>query len=238
MNVIWESDEEFHVRAPRNRPYVILSAAMTPDGKIATKNLDSKISCPKDLQRVHELRASIDAVMIGIGTVLTDDPRLTVRLVKGKNPIRVIVDSNARTPRNAKVLTEDKDAPTIIAVTEKAPREGINALRSRGAEVIVNSGKNVNLKSLMRRLHERGVKALMLEGGGTLNWSMLKEGLVDEVQVAVTPIIVGGKGAITLVEGEGVTSVSEGIKLKLKRIEQCGEDLVLTYQVLTRLQRR
>lgn len=232
MTVIWNSKKGI-LKVPRNRPYVILSAAMTLDGKIATKTRDSKISCPADLRRVHKLRANVDAIMVGIGTVLTDNPRLTAHFAEGKNPIRVVVDSMARTPTNARVLADDKGTPTIIAVTEKAPKERVEALKAAGAKVIVAGSKNhVDLKLLMKRLQERGVRTLMLEGGGTLNWSMLKEGLVDEIRVAIAPVIVGGKNAITLVEGEGASTVSEGVKLELKRIEQCGEDLVLTYRVL------
>jgi 2,5-diamino-6-(ribosylamino)-4(3H)-pyrimidinone 5'-phosphate reductase len=210
---------------------------MTLDGKIATKTHNSKISCPEDLQRVHKLRVNVDAIMVGIGTVLTDNPRLTVRLAEGKNPIRVVVDSIARAPTNARVLTDDKSTPTIIAVTEKAPKERVEALKAKGAEVtVVGSENHIDLKLLMQRLRERDVRTLILEGGGTLNWSMLKEGLVDEIRVAVAPVIVGGKDAITLVEGEGVSTVSDGVGLRLERIEQYGEDLVLTYRVLTCLQ--
>lgn len=233
MTVIWSSNDEATIRIPKDRPFVTLNAAMTLDGKISTKDYDSKISCRMDLQRVHQLRANVDAVLIGIRTLMIDNPRLTVRFVDGKNPVRVVVDSAARTPLNARVLTEDRSTPTIIAVTEKAAKERIEALRMMGVKVITSgSGEHVNLKLLMRRLREMGIKTLMLEGGGTLNWSMLKEGLVDEVRVAIAPIIVGGEAAITLVEGEGVSRVNEGIKLKLRQIEQYGKDLVLTYRVL------
>jgi 2,5-diamino-6-(ribosylamino)-4(3H)-pyrimidinone 5'-phosphate reductase len=236
MTVIWSSSEKAPIEMPEDRPYVILNAAMTLDGKIATKAHDSKISGPEDRQRVHELRASVDAVMIGIGTVMTDNPRLTVRLVNGKNPIRVIADSTAMTPLNARVLTEDRSTPTIIAVTEGAGKDTVKMLKAIGATVITAGlGEHVDLKLLMTKLREVGIKTLMLEGGGTLNWSMLNEGLVDEVRVAVAPFIIGGKDAITLVEGEGATTVSEGVRLKLGRIEQCGKDLILTYWVLTSL---
>jgi len=233
MTVIWSLSERTSVKIPVGRPYIILNAAMTLDGKIATKTGDSKISCTEDLQRVHKLRANVDAIMVGIRTVLIDDPKLTVRLVKGKNPLRVIVDSAARTPPNSKVLIENKGITTIIAVSERAPKERIETLKSVGATIVVaGTGKHVDLKLLMKKLHEMRINILMLEGGGTLNWAMLKEGLVDEIRVAVSPVIVGGENAVTLVEGEGISVVNKGIKLKLQAIEQYGEDLVLKYYVL------
>jgi 2,5-diamino-6-(ribosylamino)-4(3H)-pyrimidinone 5'-phosphate reductase len=234
MTVIWSLSEKAFAKIPQSRPYVILNATMTLDGKIATKTRDSKISCLADFQRVHVLRASVNAVMVGIGTVLTDNPRLTVRLVNGRNPVKVIVDSVARTPMDSRVLTENKSTPTIIAVSEKAPREKVETLKTKGATIIIaGSGEHVDLKLLMRKLREMGIKTLMLEGGATLNWAMLKERLVDEIRVAIAPIVVGGKDAITFVEGEGISMISRGIKLKLECVEQYGEDLVLKYRVLT-----
>jgi 2,5-diamino-6-(ribosylamino)-4(3H)-pyrimidinone 5'-phosphate reductase len=237
MTVIWSSGEGYPIRIPKDRPYVILNAAMTLDGKISTKACDSKISCREDLRRVHELRGSVDAVMIGIRTLLIDNPKLNVRFAEGKSPIKVIVDSAARTPISARVLTEDRDTSTLIAVTEKAPKERVEALKASGAEVIISgSGDRVDLNLLMKKLREMGIKILLLEGGGTLNWGMLKNGLVDEIRVAVAPLIVGGEDAVTLVEGEGIMEVRKGIRLKLRRIEQHGECLVLYYHVVTRSQ--
>ncbi|MEM2212015.1 MAG: 2,5-diamino-6-(ribosylamino)-4(3H)-pyrimidinone 5'-phosphate reductase [Candidatus Nezhaarchaeales archaeon] len=217
-----------------DRPYVILSAAMTLDGKIATKTRDSKISCIEDLKRVHKLRASVDAIMVGIGTVLIDDPKLLVKYYEGRNPIRVVVDSKARIPLNAKVITEG-GARTVVAVTDLAPISKVEELKRVGVEVVVaGSGEEVDLKLLMRKLRAMGVRTLMLEGGATLNWSMVKEGLIDEVRVAIAPVIVGGRDALSLVEGEGFNYVDEGLKLKLERVETCGEDLVLYYKVQRR----
>lgn len=212
---------------------MILSAAMTLDGKIATRRGGGQISCPEDKERVHRLRSQVDAIMVGKGTILTDDPKLTSQLKGGKNPIRVVVDAAAETPVGARVLTVSPGTKTIIAVTNRAPEEKIYALRRAGAEVVkVGEGGRVDLKMLMLLLRERGVERLMLEGGGGLNWSMLREGLVDEVRVALAPLIFGGEGAKTLVEGEGVASVEEGFKLRLKGVERVGEDLVLSYDVL------
>lgn len=234
MTVIWHSNKEHCISFPENRSYVILSAAITLDGKISTKLGDSKISCPDDLQRVHSLRASVDAIMIGIQTLIVDNPRLTVHHFSGKNPIRIIVDSNAKTPPTAKVLTEDKNVPTIIAITENAAPKKVELLKAAGATIITaGAGKHVDLTLLLNLLRKRGIKILMVEGGGTLNWGLLDRGLVDEVRIAIAPVMVGGKDAVTLVEGEGASTIRGGVKLQMKCIEQCGENLVLTYNVFT-----
>ena len=211
------------------RPYVILNAAMTLDGKIATIAGDSKISCGRDLDRVHGLRASVDAVIVGVGTVLADDPLLTVRRVKGKNPVRVIVDGEARTPVDARVL--DGSAKTIIAVSKRAPKQKLKELRATGAEVIMVGNKEVDLRGLLKRLRSLGVRRLLLEGGSTINWGMLKQGLVDEVRVAVAPRIVGGAKAKSLVGGAGFAEVRNGIKLKLLKIKKIEKHILLTYRV-------
>ena len=210
------------------RPYVILNAAMTLDGKIATAAGDSGISCTKDLDRLHELRASVDAVMVGVGTVLADDPSLTVRRAKGKNPIRIIIDSAARTPPQAKAL--DSSSRTIIATARGAPRGGVKRLSAAGAEIVQIGEKEVDLPKLLEKLYSLGVRRLLLEGGSTLNWAMLSRGLVDELRVAVAPRIVGGVRAKTLVGGEGFAKVSDGVRLELSRVSRVGEDLLLTYR--------
>lgn len=213
------------------RPYVILNAAMTLDGKIATKTGSSEISGEEDLRRVHELRRECDAIMVGINTVLADDPRLTVHRVdaeEGDNPVRVVVDSRARTPLDFRVLNDE--APTVIGVSESAPISRVNELRKR-AEVVVAGKDRVDLRLLLERLHEMGVRRLMLEGGSTLNYSMLKEGLVDEVRVCIAPMIAGGREARTLVDGEGIDDMSDAIKLELERFYTLGEDLIVEYTV-------
>jgi 2,5-diamino-6-(ribosylamino)-4(3H)-pyrimidinone 5'-phosphate reductase len=211
------------------RPYVILNAAMTLDGKIATVAGDSRISCEADLDRVHELRASVDAVMVGVGTVLADDPSLTVRRTRGKSPTRIVIDSFAKTPPNARVL--DNSAPTIIASTKNAPKRRLLKLRAAGAKIVVAGEKEVNLHKLLRKLRSLGMRRLLLEGGSTLNWSMLKESLVDEVWVAIAPRIVGGVTAKTLVGGAGFDEVQKGVELELKKVAKVGKDLFLTYRV-------
>lgn len=214
---------------PMTHPHVILNAAMTLDGKIATVSGDSRISCEADLKRVHALRASVDAVMVGVGTVLVDDPSLTVRRARGKSPTRIVIDSFAKTPPNARVL--DNSASTIIASTKSAPKRRIQKLRAAGSKIIVVGEKEVDLHRLLEKLRSLGVRKLLLEGGSTLNWGMLKEGLVDEVRVAVSPRIVGGATAKTLVGGAGFGEVQKGVGLELKKVSKVGKNLLLTYRV-------
>ena len=221
---------------------VMINGAMTVDGKIATASGDSKISSKEDLVRVHKLRASVDAVVVGISTILADDPRLTVRLVRGKNPARVIVDSKGRIPIDCQIMRTASRITTIVAVTDQAPEEKIHKLEDMGAQVLVISeGKKgqsaavphgVNLKELFRRLEKMGLEKILVEGGGELNWSLLRLGLVDELTITMAPKIAGGRLATTLVEGDGVDEIAQGIKLQLKRLEQkkTGE-LVLHYKL-------
>jgi len=213
------------------RPYVILNAGMTLDGKIATCEGDSEISSEEDLRRVHRLRSEVDAIMVGANTALKDDPRLSVHRIKrkGRNPLRVVVDSRARIPLTARMFKEEGE--TVVAVSLRADKARVERLREK-AEVMLCGSEKVNLRCLMRKLYDKGVRKLLLEGGGNLNWSMLKEGLVDEVRVAIAPCIVGGSRAVTLVEGEGFSKVSEGIKLELRRTRRLGRDLVLEYTVV------
>ncbi|MEM3737396.1 MAG: 2,5-diamino-6-(ribosylamino)-4(3H)-pyrimidinone 5'-phosphate reductase [Candidatus Bathyarchaeia archaeon] len=214
------------------RPYVILNAAMTLDGKIASRSGDSRISCEEDLGRVHRLRANVDAIMIGINTLLVDDPKLTARRVNGRNPVPVIVDSQARTPPNSKFLSIKRERNPIIAVAGCASKRRIEVLKEAGCEVIVTGrGRRVNLSVLMDRLWKRGIQTVLLEGGGTLIWSMVKERLIDEVKVAIAPIMLGGVDAVTLVEGKGYASISDALKLEFLGMEVCGEDVVLSYKV-------
>lgn len=205
---------------------------MTLDGKIATRIGSSEISGPEDLERVHQLRKKVDAIMVGINTLLADDPRLTVHKIPSKdfdNPTRIVVDSNARTPLNARILSND--APTIIAVSKKSSPHKIKELEKK-AEVIITGETQVDMVQLMEKLKNNGLNSLMLEGGSTLNFSMLKNGLVDEVKICIAPMIVGGNDAITLVGGHGFSYMADSIKLELKNSYNLGKDIILEYKVL------
>ena len=220
------------------KPYVILSAAMTLDGKIATETGSSNISGPEDLKRVHELRRECDAIMVGIGTVLADDPRLTVHKVDASpedNPVRVVVDSRCRTPIAARIT--NKDAKTIIAGANEYKFDFIVSDRyqtftKRGVDFFWSGDKQVDLKALMNYLHEEGIEKLMLEGGATLNFSMIKAGLIDEIRLCVAPMVVGGANAKTLFDGDGYPLMDLAKRLELVDMYELDKDLILTYKVL------
>lgn len=222
-------NEVFLKWVTRKLPFVTLKFACSLDGKIATSAGESQwISCEESRKFSHHLRDINDAILIGVGTALTDNPSLTTRLVDGKNPVRIIVDSNARLPLTANVVT-DRQSRTIVAVTNNAPRDKVSALRMRGVEIIrAGGGEHVDLKILMRELAEREITSVLVEGGGTINFAMLEAGLVDKIFAFVAPKIIGGSNALTGVEGAGFAKLSDAVNLKNFAAEKIGDDLLLT----------
>ena len=220
------------------RPYVILNAAMTLDGKIATQTGSSNISGEEDLKRVHEIRKQCDGIMVGIGTVLADDPRLTVHKIDANpedNPVRVVVDSKCRTPIDARITNDD--AKTIITCANEFKDDFIKSekyevFKKRGVKFFWSGDERVDLTSLMSYLHEEGIEKLMLEGGSTLNFSMIKAGLIDEISICVAPMVVGGANAKTFFDGEGFDLMDEAVRLELTDSYTLGKDLILKYNVL------
>lgn len=220
------------------RPYVILNAAMTLDGKIATESGSSNISGKRDLERVHEIRKDCDGIMVGIGTVLADDPRLTVHKIDAEpedNPVRIVVDSKCRTPVDARITNDD--AKTIIAGAneykeEFMKTEAYNTLKERGVKFFFSGDSRVDLKALMNYLHEEGIGKLMLEGGATLNFSMIRAGLIDEISICVAPMVVGGANAKTFFDGDGFNTMDEAVKLELIDYYPLDKDFILNYRVL------
>ncbi len=220
------------------RPYVILNAAMTLDGKIATQTGSSNISGPEDLERVHEIRKDCDGIMVGIGTVLADDPRLTVHKIDAKpedNPVRIVVDSKGRTPIDARIT--NSDAKTIIAMANEykddfKASDKYETFKKRGVKFFFSGDRRVDLKALMNYLHEEGIETLMLEGGSTLNFSMIKSGLIDKISICVAPMVVGGANAKTFFDGDGFDTMDEAVRLELTDSFALGKDLILTYNVL------
>ncbi|RLI78945.1 2,5-diamino-6-(ribosylamino)-4(3H)-pyrimidinone 5'-phosphate reductase [Archaeoglobales archaeon] len=215
------------------RPFVFINIAASLDGKISDESKKQlRISCKRDLERVDRLRADSDAIMVGIGTILADNPSLTVKSpelrelrIKGgkvENPMRIVVDSKCRTPLNAKVL--DGKAKTIVAASEKANEKKIEELKAKGVEVVIFGEEKVDLKGLMNYLHTIGIRRLMVEGGGTLIRSLIAEKLVDEIYIYYGNILVGGKASPTIVDGK---SFDEPIKLKLISLEKFGEGILL-----------
>jgi diaminohydroxyphosphoribosylaminopyrimidine deaminase/5-amino-6-(5-phosphoribosylamino)uracil reductase len=219
-------------------PFVVLKTAMTLDGKIATAAGESQwITNETSRRRVHELRDIYDGILAGIGTVLKDDPSLTTRIPgrEGKNAIRIIVDSQARTPLTAKVVT-DGVAPTIVAVTEQAPKERVAALAASGVEILTaGSGAHVDLRLLMQKLGEREICSVFVEGGGRVNFSLLEAGLVDKVHAFIAPKLIGGREALTPVEGEGFARLSDAVELTRVTTEPLDGDILLTGYVARRL---
>ncbi|MEK0381589.1 MAG: 2,5-diamino-6-(ribosylamino)-4(3H)-pyrimidinone 5'-phosphate reductase [Nitrosopumilus sp.] len=213
----------------KSRPKVILSAAMTLDGKIATKTGDSKLSSIQDKVRIHKLRSKVDAILVGSNTIKRDDPLLTVRHTKGKNPLRIILDSKANIDQKSQIIKTCKKIPTIIAVSKKASKKNIDKLKKYPLEIIITGNKLVNIKNLLRILSKKKIKTLLVEGGGTVNWEFVKQGLVDEIIITITPYLIGGKNAITLVEGEGFSFIKKATKLKLKKNWRLGNEIVLHY---------
>ena len=193
-------------------PFTFINAAMSIDGKISTRQRHQvRISGDADFERMDELRASSDAVMVGIGTVLADDPSLTVksderrskRLEKGldENPVRIVVDSKARIPKDADIFRKGA-GKRIIAVSESAAFDRVRALRENA--MVIMAGKNqVDLPELLSILGEMGIQRLMVEGGAGLNWGLVKNGLVDEIYSFIGNLIIGGSTAPTLIDGEG-----------------------------------
>jgi diaminohydroxyphosphoribosylaminopyrimidine deaminase / 5-amino-6-(5-phosphoribosylamino)uracil reductase len=213
-------------------PFCIMKTAMTLDGKIATCTGDSKwITGELSRKYVHQLRHRVAGIMVGIGTVLADDPMLNTRLEdnEGSDPIRIIIDSSARIPLEAKVLNLNSKARTIIATTEKADKEKIKALEEKGAEVIVTPFKNkmVDLAFLMKNLGENKIDSILLEGGSKINYAALEEGIVDKVNAFIAPKIIGGDNAKTPVGGVGKTFMKEAIALKDIDIQRFGNDIMI-----------
>jgi len=213
------------------RPTIILSAAITLDGKIATYKGDSELSSKHDKVRIHRLRSKVDAILVGKNTVMRDDPLLTVRHVKGKNPIRIILDSRATIKSSSKIIKTSRNIPTIIAISKKATRKNILRLQKHPVEVIISGKNRVNIKELLRILKRKKINRILLEGGGTVNWDFVRRGFVDKAIVTLTPFLVGGKEAITLVEGKGFSKISKSPRLKLEKIIRHGNELVLYYSL-------
>lgn len=220
------------------RPFVFINTAMSADGKISTTlRKQVRISGQNDLKRVDALRARSDAVMVGIGTIIADDPKLTIKSAalkatrtrqgKPSDPLRIVVDSNARTPLSASVL----GARTLIAVSQHAPSHAVKAL-SEKAEVFVAGEHIVDLVALLSNLKQRGIDSLMVEGGATLNFALLGLGLVDEIYTYVGNIVIGGRTAPTLVDGVGFTA--NFVKLDLRELSRMDDGLLIKWRVTGR----
>lgn len=200
---------------------------MSADGKIALPSRkQTRISNEQDMARVHGLRNECDAILVGVGTILTDDPKLTVKekyVQDATNPLRVVLDSKGRTPLEAQVLKGD--APTLIVTSE-----GSESTFGQ-AEVARFGQERVDISSLLSYLHEKGIGKVLVEGGETVIWAFLREGLADELKVFVGSMVIGGERSPTMAGGEGATSFEDIIPLILRKSTQLGDGVLLEYEV-------
>jgi diaminohydroxyphosphoribosylaminopyrimidine deaminase/5-amino-6-(5-phosphoribosylamino)uracil reductase len=210
------------------RPWVRLKLASSLDGRIAARDGSSRwITGEKSRSRVHRWRDELDAILVGVGTVLADDPRLDCRRARGRDPIRVIADSRLRTPADARILTAG-GAPVWLACTRTAPATRAHALVAAGAEVLrlTASARRVDPGALLDRLGEKGITSILVEGGGELAAGLLRAGLVDEICLFTAPLLIGGDG-IPMIESLGVANLGEALRLGEVSISRSGDDSLL-----------
>ncbi|NMA92347.1 MAG: bifunctional diaminohydroxyphosphoribosylaminopyrimidine deaminase/5-amino-6-(5-phosphoribosylamino)uracil reductase RibD [Firmicutes bacterium] len=213
------------------RPFLAIKAALTLDGKIATAGGDSRwITGERSRRYVHTLRDRFDAIMVGLGTALKDDPRLTTRFAGGRDGVRIVVDSRARLPRTARLIDSSRSAPALLATTTGADPDRCRHLRERGMEILTLPAREgrVDLEALLKVLGERGLASVLVEGGGKLNYSLLEQGLVDKFYLFLAPLICGGREAPTAFDGAGVEKIRDAWRLGQLELKRFGPDLLLT----------
>ena len=210
-----------------DRPYVIISAAVTIDGRIATRTGDSRISSRMDLERLHRLRASSDAILVGRNTMLCDDPLLTVRHVTGKNPTRVVLDPLGEMPSDSQILNTCNNIPTILVLTGRADIKNQKRLANFNIEIVRSKTNRINPRWLALKLFERNIKTLLVEGGGATNWTFIKENVFDEIILTISPYIAGN--GTSVIHGEGFAQIQNSPSLHLKSIHPQGDEIVVRY---------
>lgn len=223
-------NEVFMKYIKTSRPFVLMKYAMSLDGKISTATGKSKwISCEKSRRDVHKLRNNLSAIMVGINTVIKDNPMLNCRIEGGNDPIRIIVDSNLRIPLDSKIVNTSNNISTIVATTHKADKDKIKLLEERNVEVIVAKEKDgrVDITSLIDKLGEKKIDSILLEGGSEINFSCLQEGIVDKVRIYIAPKILGGNNAKGAVGGRGVSEMIESFNIENIDISTIGSDIVV-----------
>ncbi len=205
---------------------------MTIDGKIASRTGDPELSDEEDWKEVHKLRSTVDAIMVGKGTILKDNPKLHIKFYEHNGYYRIVVDSNLSIPIDSNIIDfKPKIYPTIICTTENAPQDKIKKFQAKNVKIIkAGTGKQVDLSKLLPLLYDIGIKSILLEGGGTLNWSFIKENLVDELRITIAPWIVGGKEAVSLVEGKGFDKMKQAHRFKLTSINNRNNYVILIYK--------
>jgi len=213
----------------KSRPYVILSGAISVDGKIATKTGDSKLSSKQDSIRLHKLRSKVDAILVGKNTVLVDNPLLTVRHTIGKNPTRIILDSKGILSNKSKILQTSDKVKTIIVVSKQISKLNFEKLNKFPVEIIIAGKNSINIKLLLKKLLEKKIKTILVEGGGTINWEFVKHNIFDELIITISPFVIGGNNSVSLVEGEGFRKISKSPNLRLKSTKRLKNHFVLHY---------
>ncbi len=224
-------NEAFIKHITRGVPFVTLKIAQTLDGKIATSSGASKwITGEKAREEAHRLRDSHDAVLVGINTVLMDDPSLTTRIPGGRDPVRVIVDSRLRIPVNAKIVTQRSPARTMVATLLGAPTSKIKKLQDAGVEVLTikNARGRVDLRDLMKKLGKRDIMSVLIEGGAEINASVLKAGLVDKVVMFLAPLLMTGTNSLCSIGGSSPAKLSQALRLQDVTTRFVGKDLMVT----------
>lgn len=215
------------------RPYVIINCAMSADGKIALPSRKQvRISCDEDIKRMYNLRNEADAVLVGIGTILSDDPKLTVKekYVKNpKQPLRIVLDSNCRTPKDALVLNDS--AKTLIII-KKGNEKQFDCKHVEVVECKTDNEGRIDLNSALDLLFQKGVKKLLVEGGSTVIWSFLKKKLVDDLFIYIGPYVIGGKDTPTVADGSGIKNENELLSLRIVNVKRLDEGALIQYKVL------
>jgi len=206
---------------------------MSIDGKIAPADRVGrkfgKFMTRRHQRMLHDIRSKVDAIIVGVDTVIADNPSLTVREVNGKNPLRVVLDSKARTPLNSKIL--NAESRTLIAVTKNAPARRIKRLQRKVEVLVLKRAKRVDLRELLGELESRGIRKVLVEGGGEVRWSFFREGLATDFFVWIVPYVWGGREAPTLVDGPGFLHENEAVPLKLKSIRVVESIIILCFRV-------
>jgi diaminohydroxyphosphoribosylaminopyrimidine deaminase/5-amino-6-(5-phosphoribosylamino)uracil reductase len=224
-----ELNEAFSKHIVEGKPFVILKVAATLDGKIAARNGDSKwISGERSRRFVHQLRNRVDGVVVGVGTVVRDDPLLTARVRGGRDPLRIILDSRLRIPEGARVL-QDSPSGTMIAVTKKAPQEKIERLKKRGVRILTAPSKEgrVDLAWCFSRLGEMGVTSLMVEGGSRVSGALLDGRLFDKLLLFLSPRLLGDARSVAIFGGKGFEDLRDALTLPKVRTRKIGEDILV-----------
>jgi diaminohydroxyphosphoribosylaminopyrimidine deaminase/5-amino-6-(5-phosphoribosylamino)uracil reductase len=224
-------NQPFRKHARTGKPWVLSKAAMTLDGKVATGTGNSKwISSPDSRKIAHRWRAEVDAVAVGIGTALADDPRLTARVEQViRQPRRIVFDSCGRLPPDSRLMREARRVPLTVVVSRAAPRASTDTLEAHGAEVLVAQGENetARVRAALAQLGEGGITSILLEGGPHLAGAFLDAGEIDEMRLFLAPIVLGGRTARSALEGEGVETIAEAARALSVHCEPLGEDLLL-----------